>query len=373
MSQNIKYYDILCVNKNTTQQEIKKKYRELARQLHPDKHPEDPQTYHEKFQQLQKAYEVLSDPHKKQLYDRYGEAGLKGGINIFDILNPTQKAPPIRQFIDVTLEDLYNGNSKIINYNKMIICNDCNGKGGQHVTECAQCNGNGIQIMTERIGFMTMKRQRECPYCNGKGTSIPENCKCKKCNGKGLNKVEKRYDFIVPRGSTHGDKIVLKGQGHEICDAVNGDLIIILRYVKHNVFERMGADLMMTKKITLKQSLCGYDILITHLNRYTIRLKSIKGEIVQPGQLKVVYSKGMPQKGNSNLYGNLYVKFEIEFPSELNEEIRNKIGHLLPMDVDDICMDKDEEFVVYETAEIVYGEAKVTPACGRSAYDEDED
>eukprot|EP01083_Nonionella_stella_P186961 685878_1 len=107
-SNNTKYYDILGVKKGASQQEIKKKYRKLARQIHPDKHPDEQEKYHQKFQELQKAYEVLSDPHKKQLYDRYGEAGLKGGINIFDILNPTQKAPPIRQFIDVTLEDLYN-------------------------------------------------------------------------------------------------------------------------------------------------------------------------------------------------------------------------------------------------------------------------
>jgi len=412
-SNNTKYYEILGVEKNATQQEIKKKYRKLARQLHPDKHPDEAEKYHEKFQELQKAYEVLGDPEKKKLYDRYGEAGLKGGgmgggSDIFDMFfggghghgggrggrhsQRRKKAPAIREFLDVTLEDLYIGSSKIIEYEKMTVCNDCNGKGGKKVIECTHCNGNGIQVVMKRMGYMTVQTQRECPHCNGEGTSIPESSKCKKCKGKGMNKIHKKYDFIIPRGSKHAEKIVLSGQGHEIPDAANGDLIIVLRCVKHDLYQRIGADLAMTKKITLKQALCGFEITIPHLSGFKLKLKSEPNEIMQHSQLKAVYSKGMPQKGSANTYGHLYVKFEIVFPDELDEELTKKIAELLPMGENELDPDEpepepeikdegemdededyDEDYEMHETAETVHGEPKVTPASARSAYDEDED
>ena len=332
-----------------------------------------------------------------------------GGSDIFDMFfgghghggrggrgQRRKKAPAIREFLDVTLEDLYIGSSKIIEYEKMTVCNDCGGKGGKKVIECQQCNGNGIQVVMKRMGYMTVQTQRECPYCNGEGTSIPESSKCKKCKGKGLNKIHKKYDFIIPRGSKHAEKIVLSGQGHEIPDAANGDLVIVLRCVKHDLYQRIGADLAMTKKITLKQALCGFEITIPHLSGFKLKLKSEPNEVIKHSQLKAVYSKGMPQKGSANTYGHLYVKFEIVFPEELDDELRDKIAELLPPGEDELDPnevepepeykttgdgqmddeddeDYDEDYEMHETAETVHGEPKVTPASARSAYDEDED
>lgn len=337
---------------------------------------------------------------------RYGEAGLKGGgmsggSDIFDMFfgggrggrgggqrQRQKKAPAIREFLDVTLEDLYAGTTKFINYEKMTCCTECNGKGGKKVIECQECNGNGIQIVMKRMGYMTVQTQRECPHCKGEGTSIPESAKCRKCKGKGLNKQQKKYEFHIPRGSKHAEKVVVSGQGHEIPDAANGDLVIVLRCVKHELYQRIGADLAMTKKISLKEALCGFNILIPHVSGYKLRLKSEPNEVVQHGQLKAVFSKGMPQKGSGNTYGHLYVKFEIVFPEELDEETRQMIGKLLPMGADEIDPDEveeekepmdedeeewDEEYEIHETAETVHGEPKVTPASARSAYDEDED
>merc|ERR1712083_166114 len=116
------------------------------------------------------------------------------------------------------------------------------------------------------------------------------------------------YEFHIPRGSKHAEKVVVSGQGHEIPDAANGDLVIVLRCVKHDLYQRIGADLAMTKKITLKEALCGFDILIPHLSGHKLRLKSEPNEIVQHSQLKAVFSKGMPQKGSGNTFGHLYVK-----------------------------------------------------------------
>ena len=308
-----------------------------------------------------------------------------------------KKAPPIREFLDVTLEDLYLGSSKLIEYEKMTVCDDCGGKGGKKVIECTHCNGNGIQVVMKRMGYMTVQTQRECPYCNGEGTSIPESAKCKLCKGKGLIKRHKKHDFIIPRGSKHAEKIVISGKGHELPDAGNGDLVIVLRCVKHDLFQRIGADLAMTKKITLKQALCGFEIIIPHLSGNKLKIKSQANEVIQHGSLKALYSKGMPQKGSANTYGHLYVKLEIVFPQELDEETREKIGKLLPMGEDELDpnepepepeyktkdgMDEDgeeeeeyedEDYDIHETAETVHGEPKVTPASARSAYDEDED
>merc|ERR1719384_28087 len=412
-SNNTKYYEILGLDKSATAQQIKKKYRKLARQLHPDKHPNEAEKYQAKFVELQKAYEVLGDPEKKKLYDRYGEAGLKGGggmggSDIFDMFfgghrhggggrsQRRKKAPAIREFLDVTLEDLYIGSSKLVQYEKMKICAECNGKGGKKVIECQECNGNGVQVIMKRMGYMTVQTQRECPHCNGEGTSIPESARCRKCKGKGLNKIIKKHDFVIPRGAKHAEKIVLSGQGHELPDSANGDLVIVLRCVKHELYQRIGADLAMTKKISLKQALCGFNIMIPHLSGYKLRLKSEPNEIIQHGSLKAVYSKGMPQKGSNNTFGHLYVKLEIVFPDEIDEELREKIGKLLPMGPDELDpnepepepehkkMDQDgnedeeedwedEEYEMHEMAETVHGEPKVTPASARSAYDEDEE
>jgi len=407
-----KYYQVLGLEKSASPTEIKKAFRKLARQLHPDKHPGEEDKYQAKFQELQRAYEVLSDPEKKKLYDRYGEAGLKGGggmgggSDIFDMFfgghgghggrgrqQRRKKAPAIREFLDVTLEDLYLGSCKEVSYEKMTVCTPCNGKGGTKVVECSACNGQGVQVVLKRMGPMTVQTQRECPRCNGEGTSIPEGFKCKKCRGKGMNKVSKHIDFPIPRGSKHAQKIVLSGQGHEIPDAVNGDVVIVLRCVKHAIFQRVGADLAMTKKISLKEALCGFEIVVPHLSGFRLKIRSEPKEITSHGSLKAVYSKGMPQKGGSNTYGHLYVKFEIVFPEELDDETRAQIAELLPPGPDELDPNEVEEEIEYkedmdaeeeaemhrrdledhETAETVHGEPKVTPASARSIHDEDEE
>jgi len=225
----------------------------------------------------------------------------------------------------------------------MVLCRECEGKGGKKVTECTTCNGTGTQVIMQRMGHITMQTQKECSKCEGQGTMIRDADKCKKCNGKGMSKVSKEIDVSLQRGCKNADKIVLRGQGHEVASAANGDVVVVLRVAKHDLFQRIGADLAMTQHITLKEAICGYDIKIPHLSGSILRLKAKKGEIVQPSQLKAVHEKGMPQKG-SNIFGNLYVKIEIDFPKtgDLTGEALETISQLLPENKEDKD-DKEEK------------------------------
>jgi len=317
---NEKYYKLLGIDKKASDNDIKKAYRKLAKELHPDKHPEDPETYQKKFVEIQAAYEVLSDPDKRKLYDRYGEAGVKGngasasGMgDIFDMFfggghgggrgrgggangGGAKKAPVIKVPLDVTLEDIYIGSTKKLSFKRYRNCKDCGGKGGKKVIECNECNGRGVQVVMQRMGFVTMQSQRQCSKCDGEGTIIREEDKCKKCQGKGLIDEKVDYDFNVPIGSKHAEQVTLRGQGHEVQNASNGDVVVILRVEKHAIFQRIGADLAMNYELTLKEALCGYNIKIKHFGNRHIHVKSKPNEITQPAQLKVVYNQGLPQK-----------------------------------------------------------------------------
>jgi len=316
---NEKYYKLLGIDKKASETDIKKAYRKLARELHPDKHPEDPETYQKKFVEIQAAYEVLSDSDKRKLYDSYGEAGVKSGGqsasgmgDIFDMFfgggrgggrggggggaNAHKKAPVIKIPLDVTLDDIYLGATKKLSYKRYRNCKECNGKGGKKVIECNECNGRGVQVVMQRMGFVTMQSQRQCSKCDGEGTIIREEDKCKKCHGKGLIDEKVDYDFNVPIGSKHAEQVTLRGQGHEVPNQSNGDVTIILRVEKHPIFQRIGADLAMNYELSLKEALCGYNIKIKHFGNRIIHVKSKPGEVTQPSQLKVVYNQGMPQK-----------------------------------------------------------------------------
>ena len=209
---------MLEIEKSASETEIKKAYRRKAREWHPDRHPgPDKEEYEKKFKDLQTAYEVLSDPSKRQLYDKYGEAGLKssggGGSGMGDIFDMffgggrgggggggasqrQKKAPAIKTFLDINLEDCYIGPTKEVKYSRYVLCRDCDGKGGKKVIECDACNGTGRQVIHQRMGYITMQTQRECPKCDAQGTIIPPKSKCKKCDGKGMKKQERTVECV---------------------------------------------------------------------------------------------------------------------------------------------------------------------------------
>ncbi|ETO17005.1 DnaJ protein [Reticulomyxa filosa] len=196
----------------------------------------------------------------------------------------------------------------------------------------------------------------------------------------------------------------MRGRGHEIPQQANGDVIVMIRCAKHATFTRVGADLAMNYTLSLKEALCGYDIRVRHLSGKILRIKSKPKEIVQHEETKIIYSQGMPQKGNTHVKGHLYIKFKIKLPSPdaFNDKALAKIKELLPdekkeskkddaemkeakkkqkpeksKDKKDTAEEEEEEddepVEVHVDAEPVEGEPEVTPASSKSAYDEDEE
>ena len=309
------------VSKNATPDEIRKAHRKLVIKLHPDKGG-DP----EKFKEMQNAYEVLSDPKKREIYDRYGEEGLKDGggaeFDPFDFFggfgpfrsrsnqNVKRKCKAKLVELSITLEDSYNGGRKEVEYDRRIICPKCKGSGSSNPdakTTCSKCNGTGMRMIVQKHGPMIMQTQTQCDECNGEGKIIKD--KCKECKGK-MVKIIKRKIGVDP-------------------DVETGDLIIEIFLKKHKDFIRKGADLVYKCEISLLEALTGVKIAITHLDGRRILIQSKPGEIIQPQTLKTVEELGMPFFNSPFRFGNLYIDFQIAFPDKLTDEQSQKITKIL--------------------------------------------
>ena len=232
---NNKFYELLGAAKDSNDADIKKAFRKAAMTHHPDKGG-DP----EKFKEISKAYEVLSDPEKKALYDEYGEEGLEGGgggggpagMDIFDLFgggmfggggggrDPRSrgkaKGEDVVFPLKVTLEDLYNGTSKKLRLTKNILCPQCGGKGGKGEGTCRDCKGQGVRIVIRQLGpGMIQQMQTACAACKGTGSLIAEKDRCKKCNGDKTIKEKKTLEVFITKGMRHNEKITFNGEADE--------------------------------------------------------------------------------------------------------------------------------------------------------------
>lgn len=329
-----KYYNLLNVTKEATQDEIKKSFRKIAIKEHPDKGGDA-----EKFKEITVAYEVLSDPEKRKLYDQVGEEGMQGGGqpqgfgDIFDMFGmggrgggggapQAKKVKPMGVKLEVSLEDLYNGKETTVEVERHRICSKCNGVGGSDpkaVQACKPCKGKGMRVMMMQLGpGMYSQRTAPCDECGGKGEVIDPAKMCKDCKGKKIKKEKKKLNVEVDKGAPSGEKYTKHGEGDEIPDAEAGDVIVILEEKKHKLFKRKGADLFMEKEITLYEALTGLDFVLTHLDGRKIRIKNNKGEVIKPESLFTVEKLGMPFHKRSYENGNLIIQFKIKFPDTIN-------------------------------------------------------
>lgn len=374
-------YDLLGVDVEATQSEIKKAYHNLVRREHPDKKPE-----HERddaavrFREIQEAYDILREPESRALYDEQGLEGLRGGSNgapggmdmddlfaqMFGMGVPGGKDPsqrkPRKQNVEhdypVTLEELYRGKSTKMKGTRNKICPHCTGSGcrsGHKPTKCASCDGKGTKTASMMVGpGMYSQQQVVCPSCEGTGSTIKDKDRCRKCKGQKVVDEIKVLEIFVDRGMYDGDTIVLQGQADETPGGETGDVIITLVQKEHDVFTRLGADLRAALKISLAEALCGFSrVILEHLDGRLLRYTSSIGKVLRPGQVIVVQGEGMPLGRRRDGFGNLYLEVDVEFPKDhfLSEKGEyGRLSNLLPpsmsTSVPTATGDKIEESIV---------------------------
>ncbi|MCS6957927.1 MAG: molecular chaperone DnaJ [Aquificaceae bacterium] len=343
MAQSAKrdYYEVLGVPRNATQEEIKRAYRKLARKYHPDFN-KDPDAQ-EKFKEINEAYQVLSDPEKRKLYDQYGHAAFTaqpGGEayqevvyqNIGDIFEELfrgfgfedifekatrgrrrEQRRPIKgenivYTVELSLEEAFKGTVVSIPLVRDVVCDACGGNGydasrGERV--CPTCGGKGEVV--QRQFFITIAQT--CPTCGGEGV-IREPCP--KCRGKGVVPQREEVKVKIPPGVDTGSKVMAEGKGHAgRFGGPSGDLIIGIRVKPHSIFERRGNNLYVDVNIKLTEAVLGTELDVPTLDGGTVRVKIPAG--VQNGDTIRVEGKGMPKLMTEGR-GDLFIRVHIDVP-----------------------------------------------------------
>jgi len=340
------YYEVLGLSKGASDDDIKKAYRKLAKQYHPDVNPDD-KNAEEKFKEINEAYSVLSDPEKKSRYDQFGHEGVDpsmgggygdfsgfGGFDFGDIFSSffgggsgggssRRNAPipgdDIQVRMTIDFEEAAFGVKKEISYNRIERCSDCSGSGaakGTSAETCSKCSGTGQVRVTQKTALGMFQTTRACDSCRGTGKIIKSPCS--ECRGTGYVKVTKKLEVSIPAGIDNGQKIALRGQGSEGRNGgYPGDLIIVITVRPHKVFERKGNDIFCEVPITFCEAALGAEISIPTLDK-----EEIKYEIPEATQTNTEFTikeRGIPDI-NSKRRGSLNFKVIVEVPKNLSSE-----------------------------------------------------
>lgn len=330
------YYQILGVDRSATTEEIKKAFRRVARETHPDANPNDPSA-EARFKEAAEAYEVLSDPTRRQRYDRgdtidlsdlfsgmgglddlirsvFGDSGLFGG---------TPYRPPRGRDIlvrtEVSLEDAAFGAEAVVEYSTLSSCETCEGSGaspGTHPVTCPDCGGGGQVRMAQRSVFGTMMSVTTCPTCKGEGSLIADPCP--DCGGSGSTPDQERVSVEVPPGVTDGTRLRLSGRG-ESAGRVgqSGDLFVEIMVKPDPRFDRRDADLVHTLSVSVPEATLGARVDVPTIDGDPEILDIPAG--TQPGSIFTMPGKGMPVLGRRQR-GDMHVVVEVAIPDVLTSE-----------------------------------------------------
>jgi len=341
-------YDLLEVSPDASQAQIAKAYKIAAMKYHPDRNPEAPP---EKFKEISAAYDVLKDEHKKEVYDRYGLEGLKEGAgggptSLFDLF----MGGPMRRErehgmpkgdakiipLKVTLETLYNGETKSVSFTRKIVCNHCKGSGckeGRKRVHCRACHGQGVRMGMTRMGPLTFQQPVQCRDCDGDGEIIANKDKCNSCHGHKIISDNKSLEVVILPGCSNGKKIKFRGENDQLPGIEPGDVFVLIEQEKHSVFERIHEnDLFMKMKINLNESLTGFKKTIQHLDGRHVLVQHPADQPIIPNSMKKIPNQGMINMETHHT-GDLIIQFEVEFPpmNFFNDPtILQKLESLLP-------------------------------------------
>jgi molecular chaperone DnaJ len=357
------YYEILGVSRNASKEDIKKAYRKLAMQYHPDRNPDD-KSAEEKFKEAAEAYEILSHDEKRNNYDRFGHEGVRGstfgsegfssvndifshfsdifgGSSIFDeFFGGSQRSrtrrrgsgtpgSDMRVNLKLTLEEIATGTSKKIKIKKFVKCNDCNGTGAQAGTSlktCPVCNGSGEIKTVSRSVFGQFVNITACNNCNGEGQVI--DAPCRKCSGDGRVQEEETVKIDVPAGVSEGNYMTLNGEGNSgKRGGQPGNLIVVFQELPHENFIRENDDIIYELFITFPEAALGAEVEVPTLTGKAM-MKIDPG--TQPGKLLKMKGKGIKHLNYSGS-GDQIVKINVAVPEKLNSKEKEIIRQLMEM------------------------------------------
>ncbi len=362
------YYEVLGVSKNAGAAEIKKAYRKLALQYHPDKNPGNKEA-EEKFKEAAEAYDVLSNEEKRRRYDQFGHAGLGGGAGGFgggmsmddifahfgDIFGNfggfggfgggghrsrrVNRGTNLRVKVKLTLEEIASGVEKKIKVKKYTACSHCRGTGaknGSSYSTCTTCNGTGQITRVQNTILGAMQTTSTCPTCEGEGKIINERCSY--CNGEGVLLSEEVISLNIPAGVADGMQLSLSGKGNAARrGGIDGDLIVLVEEEEHAQLLRDGNDLLYNAFISFPQAVLGDSAEIPTLEG-KVKVKIESG--TQPGKILRLRGKGLPDI-NGYGKGDLLVKINVWIPKSLSKEDKKVIEKL--KDYDFFSPVKEEE------------------------------
>ena len=337
------FYEVLGVNQDASQEEIKKSYRKLAMKFHPDRNPDNAKA-EEQFKEGKEAYEILSDNQKRAAYDQYGHAGVDrsmgaggGGAGDFndafgdifgDIFGSgggsgrgqqrsnVYRGADLRYNMEVTLEQAAKGTETKVRIPVMATCEKCKGSGakpGKSASTCATCGGHGQVRMQQ--GFFSV--QQTCPKCHGTGKTISKADECNTCHGDGRTKQHKTLNVKIPAGVDEGDRIRLSGEGEAgVNGGPTGDLYVVIHLKQHDMFERKGGNLHCEMPVSFTTAALGGEIEVPTLGG-SAKMK-VPAE-TQTGAVFRLRGKGIKPLRSSD-YGDLMVHVVIETPVKLTEK-----------------------------------------------------
>ena len=343
------YYEVLGVDRNASEEEIKKAYRKLAKKYHPDMNPGDKDA-EKKFKEASEAYAVLSDAEKRRQYDQFGHSAFDGtggaggfdfsGMDFSDIFgdifgdffggggrrtnNGPMKGQNVRTSVRIKFEEAAFGCEKEIELVLKDECDTCHGTGAKPGTSkvtCGKCGGKGKIVMTQQSFFGTVQNVTTCPDCHGTGQIIKE--KCPDCHGTGYIARKKKIAVSIPAGIDNGQSIRIREKGEPgINGGPRGDLLVEVRVAPHAIFQRNEYDIYSSAPISFAQAALGGEVLIDTLDG------KVAYEVKHGTQTDTrirLRGKGVPTLRNKNVRGDQYVTLVVQVPTSLSSEAKETL------------------------------------------------